>query len=321
MCKKQLADPLEVLPPELVGYIFHLRLLDSIHSPDTKYSYSQLPALICLVSKSWRNFVYSSPLLWAHVLVKASQGAVPALYALQKRLERSQNAPLFLDVMVGSRPDRDTLRVIFAESSRFRHLNLTALDLSWCNDIPNHAFTQLSKLTVHMDRDSSIHMDELSAVFSSVPHLCSVNLSCIGDPGPIKVNGHQIHSLFLDFVHVPVTRILEVFTACPNLREAIIKLSGEYDSIPMPPRERILLPELRSLSLLYGTRNLTFALRSVRTPLLSSLQISWGGCDVGECDFEAVRSFLACCPHLQNRISINIHLEHTTWFVYDAGCR
>ncbi|KIK95407.1 hypothetical protein PAXRUDRAFT_11455 [Paxillus rubicundulus Ve08.2h10] len=319
--KKQPIDLLEALPPELVGYIFRLRILDSIHCRDTKYSYSQLPVLLCLVSKSWRNFVYSSPLLWAYVLVRTSEGAAPALHALQKRLGRSQNASLFLDIMVGIYPDRDALRVIFAESSRFRYLNLTALNLSWCNIIPTQAFTQLKKLTVHMGRDNLIKMDELNAIFSSVSHLCSVNFSCVGDPGPIKVNGHHIHSLFLDFLHVPVTRVLEFFAACPNLRDGIIMLSGDCDSTPMPPKERILLPQLRSLSLLYGTGNLTLSLRSVRAPLLTALQIDWGNYDVGECDFEAVKSFLACCPHLKNRRPVNVCVEGATWLVYDTGGR
>ncbi|KIJ12937.1 hypothetical protein PAXINDRAFT_170970, partial [Paxillus involutus ATCC 200175] len=96
-------DPLQVLPPELIGNTFYFWLLDHVY-PNTKYSHSQLPVLLALVSKSWRDFVYASPLLWAHIIIDTSQGTVANLHALRKRLERSQGAPLFLDVEVGEHP-------------------------------------------------------------------------------------------------------------------------------------------------------------------------------------------------------------------------
>ncbi|KIK95403.1 hypothetical protein PAXRUDRAFT_827038 [Paxillus rubicundulus Ve08.2h10] len=299
---KQPTDPLDVLPPELVGDIFYLWLLDSVHR-NTKHWSSQFPVLICLVSKSWRDFVYASPLLWTHVRVEASQGGVPMIHALQKRLRRSQNAPLFVDIMLGKRPDKDVLKVIFAEGRRFRHLTLRAFDVSLRDNIPTRAFGQLSDLTVHVGwgYHRPNHMEELSSIFSSAPHLRSVNWSWICDPGPIEVNGSQLHFLDLNIFHVPVTRVLEVLTLCPNLRNAGIRLRGEFDIIPTPPTQRILLPELRSL-VLDGTKHLAYILRSIQTPLLSRLQVRWCDYDVqvGEDDFEALRSFLVHCRHLED---------------------
>ncbi|KIJ13879.1 hypothetical protein PAXINDRAFT_100406 [Paxillus involutus ATCC 200175] len=225
------------------------------------------------------------------------------MHALQKRLERSQSAPLFVDIILGKRPDKDVLRVIFAASRRFRHLTLRALDISLHDNIPTRAFTQLTDLTVHMGWGfhRPNHMEELNGIFSSAPHLRSMNWSCICDPGPIEVNGRQLHFLYLNLFHVPVTRALEVLAVCPNLRNAGIRLRGEFDSIPIPPKQRILLPELRSL-VLDGTGHLAYILRSIQAPLLSRLQIRWGDCDVqvGEYDFEALQSFLAHCRHLED---------------------
>ncbi|KIK95408.1 hypothetical protein PAXRUDRAFT_11456 [Paxillus rubicundulus Ve08.2h10] len=272
---KQPTDLLNVLPPELVGYIFHLWLLDSIY-PNTKYWHSQLPVLLCLVSKSWRDFVYASPFLWVHVIIEASQDAVPALHALRKRLKRSQSAPLFLDIVVGEHPDRVALRMLLAESSRFRHLTLSVLDLSWCDDIPTQGFTQLSKLTVHTGFQIVPPVVKLDAVFSSALHLRYVKWLSTGDPGPVGVNGHQLHSLDLTVFYIP----------------------GKHEYTPISPRGRVLLPELRSL-VLDGTGEIACFLRSIRAPLLSCLDIKWWHYNGHEGALEALRSLLAYSPHLE----------------------
>ncbi|KIJ05202.1 hypothetical protein PAXINDRAFT_103869 [Paxillus involutus ATCC 200175] len=297
MGMKRPTDPLQVLPPELVGEIFHLWLLDSIH-PQTKYSYPRLPVLPCLVSKSWRNFVYTSPLLWTHVTIDASQGTVASLDALRKRLERSQGAPLFLDVNVGQQPDRDALGVLFAERSRFRQLTLRVIDLSWWDHISMEGFTELKKFTLHTAPQVPIHVDKLSTIFSSAPSLCSVNWHSTGELGPVGVQGHQLRFLALTVFRIPVTHVLEVLAACPNLLNAAIRFQDAHGYIPTPLRGRILLPELRSLTL-NGTRHLTCVLRSVQAPLLSCLGIHWH--DTGrETGLEALQSLLAYSPHLED---------------------
>ncbi|KIJ06938.1 hypothetical protein PAXINDRAFT_19859 [Paxillus involutus ATCC 200175] len=296
-CQRQPTDPLEVLPPELVGYVFHLWLLDSVY-PHTKCSDSQLPVLLCLVSKSWRDFVYASPLLWAHVILETSQGATPNLHALQKRLERSQSAPLFLDILIGEQPDRDALRVLLAESSRFCHLTLGVFDQSWCGDIPTQGFTQLRKLTVHTGFQIRTDVALLSAIFSSAPRLRSVNWFSTGDPGLVGVNGHQLHSLDLTVFHLPVTRLLEVLVACQNLRDVAVTFQGEHEYTAIAPRERILLLELRSL-VLDGTGHLACILRSIQAPLLSRIDIKWWHYNGRQCGLEALHSFLAYSPNLE----------------------
>ncbi|KIJ12949.1 hypothetical protein PAXINDRAFT_100998 [Paxillus involutus ATCC 200175] len=306
MCKKQLTNPLDVLPLELVGYIFHLWLLDSIY-PNTKYSHSQLPVLLCLVSKSWRDLVYATPLLWAHIILELSQGAVPTLHALQKRLEHSQSAPLFLDVVVREQPDRDALRVLLAESSRFYHLNLSILDFSWCDDIPTQGFTQLRKLTVHTGFQIPTDVGVLNVVFSSAPRLRYVKWLSTGDPRLVGVNGHQLHSLDLTVFYLPVTRLLDVLAACPNLRDLVITFQGEHEYTPILPRERMLLPELRSL-VLDGTGHLACILRSIQAPFLSCLDIKWWHYSSRECGLEALQSLLAYSPHLE-QIALRRFLE------------
>ncbi|KIJ13885.1 hypothetical protein PAXINDRAFT_13211 [Paxillus involutus ATCC 200175] len=297
MYEKQPTDPLNVLPPELVGYILHLWLLDSIY-PHTQRSHSQLPVSLCLVSKSWKDFIYASPLLWAHIILEASQGAVPNLHTLRARLERSQSAPLFLDILVGEKPDRDALRVLLAESSRFCHLTLGIFDLSWCDDIPIQGFTQLRKLTVHTGFQIPTRVDDLSPIFSSALRLRDVSWFSAGDPGLVGVNGRQVHFLDLTIFHIPVTRLLEVLTACPNLRNVVITFQGEHEYVAIPPRGRILLPELRSL-VLDGTGHLACILRGIQAPLLSHLDVKWWYHNGRQCGLEALHSFLAYSPNLE----------------------
>ncbi|KIK95404.1 hypothetical protein PAXRUDRAFT_827039 [Paxillus rubicundulus Ve08.2h10] len=295
--KRKSTDPLMTLPPELVGYIFHLWLLGSIY-PNTMYSHSQLPVLLSLVSKSWRDFVYASPLLWAHVIMDASQGAVPSLNALQRRLKRSQSAPLFVDIVVGERPDRDALRVIFAESSRFCHLTLGVFDLSWRDDISTQGFPQLRNLIVHTGFQALPHVDALGAIFSSAPCLRYVKWHSIDDPGLIAVNGHQLHFVDLTVFHLPVTRLLEILEACPNLRNVVITFQGEQEYTPIRPRGRIFLPELRSL-VLDGTGHIACIMRSIQAPLLSRIDIKWWHYNGRRCGLEALQSLLAYSPHLE----------------------
>ncbi|KIJ08820.1 hypothetical protein PAXINDRAFT_102436 [Paxillus involutus ATCC 200175] len=298
MCMKRPTDPLQVLAPELVGEIFYLRLLDSIY-PYTNNSYSQLPVLLSLVSKSWRDFVYASPFLWAHIITDTSQGSVASLHALRKRLERSQSAPLFLDVDVGEQPDRDALGVLFAERSRFRQLTLRVIDLSWWDRISMEGFTELKKLTLHTGTQVPTHVNKLSTIFSSAPSLCSVNWHSTGELGPVGVQGHQLRFLDLTVFRIPVTHVLEVLVVCPNLLDAAIRFQDAHGYIPMPFRGRILLPELRSL-ILHGTRHLTCILRGVQAPLLSRLEIHWHDSTGREFGLEALQSLLAYSPHLED---------------------
>ncbi|KIJ13878.1 hypothetical protein PAXINDRAFT_100405 [Paxillus involutus ATCC 200175] len=302
-CKKQPTDPLKVLPPELVGYIFHLWLLDGVY-PRTKHSYSQLQVLLCLVSRSWRDFVYASPHLWADIIFRTSQGAVSTLHALKQRLERSQDVPLSLGIVAhDGRADEDALRVLFAESSRFRHLTLGISDLSWCNNIQNQVFTQLSELTVYTRLQTPAHMDVLSAIFSSAPHLRHVNLNlhCIGDPGPIEVNGRQLHSFYLNGTSFPVESVFEFLASCPNLRNAVIRLEGGQDYIPM--MERISLPKLRSLSL-EGTEDVMCLLGGIQAPLLSRLDMTCRNNINQKYGSKVLEALLASCSHLEE-IALN----------------
>ncbi|KAF9236998.1 hypothetical protein BU15DRAFT_76368 [Melanogaster broomeanus] len=308
VCKKRPTDPLKVLPPELVGHIFHTWLLDKLY-PHPQFSDTQLPTLLCCVSKSWRDFVYASPLLWAHVILDASQDTVASLDVLKRRLERSQSVPLFMEIVVGDYPDKDALRVLFADCSRFRQLTIGVHNLCWWDDIPMGGFTQLEKLTVHTWTRPGvlIHEDELTSVFSSAPQLRCVNWHSTADPGPVAVNGHQLHFLDLIAFRVPITRVLEVLAACPNLRGASISFMDEHEHVPMPLKKRILLPELRSLYL-YGSKHLTCLMRSVQAPLLSCFEMQWARYSGRACGLEALESLLACCP-LVEEIALHEFLQ------------
>ncbi|KIJ12954.1 hypothetical protein PAXINDRAFT_101000 [Paxillus involutus ATCC 200175] len=193
------------------------------------------------------------------------------------------------------------------QSSRFRHLTLSVLDLSWRGVIPAQGFTQLSKFTVHTGFQVLPHVEALSIIFSSAPRLRYVKWHSIDDPGPVAVNGHQLHFLHLTVVDTPAARVLDVLAACPNLRDVVIRFYSEHEYIPMPVRERILLQELHSL-VLDGNRDLTGVLRSVQAPLLSRLDMHWRYFSGREDGLEALQSLLAYSPHLEE-IALGRFLE------------
>jgi hypothetical protein len=113
------------------------------------------------------------------------------------------------------------------------------------------------------------------------------------------VNGHQLHSLDLATLDVPVTRLLKVLAACPNLRDAVITLLNEPEHTFIPLKDRILLPELRSFYLC-GTTHLTRVLSSVQAPLLSLLRVQWLCKNGGESSLEALESLLVYSPYLES---------------------
>jgi hypothetical protein len=141
--------------------------------------------------------------------------------------------------------------------------------------------------------------DELNAIFLSAPRLHSVDWHSTADPGLVGVHGHQLRSLDLSAFRVPITRVLEVLAGCPNLRDAAICFEVQDDNVPMPLRERILLPELRSLWL-HGTRHPACLLESIQAPLLSRLAIRWARFNGQVCSLEALESFLVYSPHLKD---------------------
>ncbi|KIJ13876.1 hypothetical protein PAXINDRAFT_13201 [Paxillus involutus ATCC 200175] len=142
------------------------------------------------------------------------------------------------------------------------------------------------------------NVDALSIIFSSAPRLRYVKWYSIDDPGPVAVNGYQLHFLHLTVIHTPATRVLDVLAACPNLLEVLIRFYGAHEYIPMPPRGRILLPELRSL-VLDGNWDLTGVLRRIQARLLAHLNMHWRYFNGREDGLEALSSLLACSPHLE----------------------
>jgi len=162
-------------------------------------------------------------------------------------------------------------------------------------------FTQLRKLTVRTwpKPGVPIHEYNLSAIFSSAPCLRCVEWQSTADPRPVEVIGHQLHSLDLAVSTIPITRILELLTVCPNLRNAAITFNVTDEQTPMPLREPIILRELRSLYL-RGSMHLTCLLESVQAPLLSRLVMHWRQYNDPARGLEALESLLVYSPHLEN---------------------
>ncbi|KAH7888271.1 hypothetical protein F5I97DRAFT_979152 [Phlebopus sp. FC_14] len=296
-----LKDPLEALPPELVGDIFRCWLLSELY-PHPECSDSQYPVTLCRVSKAWKNFVYASPLLWAHVIIRVSQNSVPSAQVLRERLARSQNAPLFVEAVIEEQPDKEVLRVLFGQCSRFRELTLAVQDLSWWNDMSMKPFTKLRKLCVRTWTRPGILVkeDELGDIFTSAPLLRHVHWHSTADPGPISISGSRLHHLDLVAFRVPVTRVLDILAACPNLRTVTVSFMDE-NPVPPPLKERITMGALESLELC-GSKHLTCLMDSIRAPLLAKFDIHWARCNRGTCGAQSLQSFLDYSTRLQELI-------------------
>jgi hypothetical protein len=106
------ADPMEKLPHELVLNIFaeiapHIRYSDTVGS---------IQDLLCLtmVSKKWRNFILSEPLLWTHLTLDPERYDNFAAISLQLRL--SNPLPLTVEAYLDFE-QWDTLRPMLLQSS------------------------------------------------------------------------------------------------------------------------------------------------------------------------------------------------------------
>ncbi|KAG6331592.1 hypothetical protein ID866_7495 [Astraeus odoratus] len=297
----EMRDPLQVLPPELVGKIFQQWLQNELHPP-SQFIYSQLPVILCSVSKSWRDFVYGYPLLWRHLVINATQGNVRNLRALENRMDRSQLLPLIMDISVGEHPDYDALHVIFLQCGRFHELTLGASDLSWWSKVPRGPFSLLTSFSVRtwMHPDLLLGQEGFNGIFATAPLLHHVKWHSPADPEPLCTKGSQLRSLDILAPRVPVMRILDVMKTCTNLRTVIIDVKTEDLMVMHPPREPITMGTLETLRLV-GSKHLKYLFEGIRTPQLSSFSLRLARYDANlEPVFEALESFLVQCPMLQH---------------------
>ncbi|KIM59785.1 hypothetical protein SCLCIDRAFT_27035 [Scleroderma citrinum Foug A] len=194
-------DPLQHLPHELVGTIFDHWLWLEIQ--DQHPNLSQLPVLLSLVSKSWRDFVYVNPLLWRFLDINASKNKICRLAALENRMSRTKDVSLVLNVVVEDTPHLEALRVLFSQSHRLYELQLCITGVfrpTWWRDVPMGPFSQLRMLAV---------------------------------------NAWPMHSKCQVLTSLRPSFILDILTACPELCFATFDFIAEVDT-PSPKRSAVI---------------------------------------------------------------------------------
>ena len=286
-------DLLEVLPPELIGIIFQYWLtyeLD-LHT----WEPTELPLVLCRVSKSWKDFVYGSPFLWRFVSIDASEHRSVNLETLQSRLSRAQKVPLAISLFIRAHPNLSALDILFSSSRQFSELSLKISNSCWWDDACMVPFGSLEKLSVKI-WPMAYRLPELSSVFSTAPLLQHLNWSAPADPALLVLAyGHRLRSLDLT-VRLDVIQAFDVLAACPNLCSASISLLVETGRISGP--KQIDLENLTSLTLL-GPGMLIQLLENVRAPLLSTFSLQWRGIE-DNILMRALGPFLAHSPLLED---------------------
>jgi len=292
-------DPLQVLPPELIGIVFQYWL---IYELDRRIlDPSELPLLLCRVSKSWKDFVYGTPLLWRFVSIDAAEHRTINLQALQNRLSRAQNVPLVISLFIRAHPHLDALRILFSFSHQFCELSLMISNPRWWYEVPMAPFGTLEKLTVRT-WPMAYDLRELSSVFFTAPLLHHLDWSAPTDPVLLLLtHGHQLRSLDLT-VRLDVIQAFDVLAACPNLCSASISLLLETER--SSDHKQIVLGNLTSLKLL-GSSVLVQLLENMRAPLLSTFSIMWRGIEDSVL-MHALDPFLAHSPLLEDLTMENI---------------
>ncbi|KAL4080571.1 hypothetical protein J3A83DRAFT_4200562 [Scleroderma citrinum] len=268
-------DPLRHLPSELVSAIFQQWLQDQLDELDQHSNPSQLPVLLSLVSKSWRDFVYTNPFLWQFVKINASENKLCRLAVLENRISRTQNVPLVLHLAIGDVPHIEALRILFSQSHRFCELSLSVSNLSWWEDVSMGPFSQLKELTIEAWPVDSGYQ-AFTSIFSTAPLLRCADWSAPLDPSPLfGVYGDKFLSLDLLGVNLDIPSILDILAACPQLRIAMLSVIAEVDDQPLPCK--IMMRNLRCFVLRAPGYLPPHLFKNIRAPFLSTFWIIWSG--------------------------------------------
>ena len=267
-------DPLQHLPPELVGAIFqHWLWVEILYQHPNP---SRLPVLLSLVSKSWRHFVYTNPLLWRFIGINVTCDTIRRLAALEHWISRTQNTPLVLSLVVDSPPHLEAMQTLFASSHRFCELHLSVLDpTEWLENVSMGPFSQLTKLVVKA-WPTRPGCRGLTPILSAAPLLHQIDWSAPVDPSPlVGIYGHQFLTLDLSGIGLRTDSILSILAACPQLLSANFDFIVEMDEAFL--QCEIVMESLTSLTLSGSTYMPIHLLKSICAPLLHTFCITWIG--------------------------------------------
>ena len=194
--------------------------------PARTYCHPEFPLLLCRVSKSWKDFVYGTPLIWRFLSIDSAKHRTIDLQVLPNQLSRAQNVPLVVSFFIWVFPNLDAPRILFSFSHQFCELSLMISNPLWWYKMSLTLFGTLEKLTART-WPMVYDLPELSSVFITSSSLLECPHRSRSTPA------YQLRSLDLT-VCLDVIQAFDVLAACPNLRFASISLLLEIERSPEP---------------------------------------------------------------------------------------
>ena len=295
-------SPIDQLPAEIKTEIFYNALGSLVNSECQEYSEWQgiYPFFLGKICRSWRDFVWSTPILWTTLHLCLSKDKYEAqTYLLHDWLSRISNLPISfcldteesLDEWDSHCPPTKVLTTLASISSQWKHAELFVPDIKACFDAISTAGKSLPLLTTASIRlPLSVRQLNLSAAPKlSVLHLFNPYLSMVLVPwhqlrkffvngcnmDEIRIFFHNapqiVHCIFTDIEPVILDRSLDLNLFHPLVLEHLKYLKLGFDTVLGDSANWILgpakLPSLRKVSL-----SGPFASSATATVLLQIMQ-------------------------------------------------
>lgn len=244
------------VPPEIWGEIF-IRCIPPFTEPDApthefglpKPSNQDVPLVLLLVCRAWRNVALSTHGLWASLSVVVSLGkACPPLQEATAWINRSGILPLSLSLYQenggeGNKKATNKILGLFsAYLSRWRQVHLDIADpthgsLLAPRDQQNPVLLESFHLATYKSPRNEEVRKDLLTLLEWAPKLSSVSVSGLfplgESPGVILATPWLKQLTQLDLSAVPsVGAGLNLVGACPNLKQCNLAIDTAEDGIP-----------------------------------------------------------------------------------------
>ncbi|KAH7931406.1 hypothetical protein BV22DRAFT_1190668 [Leucogyrophana mollusca] len=298
------SDPIMTfLPTELAERIFIL-CVPSLDLPQTT---SRAPVLLCLVSKSWRDYVYNIPALWRTICLHPTRNS--KVGAMNTWLTRSGRNSLVVFLKVSRFFGSEGgvfVAALFAHSARIHTLRLCLESVSVWNCTPT--LPRLERLEIEPSPSIGC-APAISPIVNSAPRLREIVWSSRDDPQPVLANGNQLRKLSLLSGIDDLSQVKTVLQACPHLTYLAIRDPSTWTrTTPSESVARIPLMDLATLEASPITLQLCVA------PNLLSLAFTGNHSHI-----PSLLSFLPGSPRLRDlKLTLRLECEHQFMEIFNS---
>ncbi|KAF9077391.1 hypothetical protein BDP27DRAFT_1413804 [Rhodocollybia butyracea] len=295
---KSLLAPIRRLPSEILHLIFTLFSCDpDMQNIMADSNHVSLPGYTLMaVCSRWRNIALSCPALWQKLRLTAllsdntreNQDNLASLAAPLKwcldHAGGTESLEISFRAVMGSNddapaPEPEFMRSLFAQSARWRYLNLS-LDFTNLEMFPsfaalkNCAFPSLKSLQFCVKHEGLTKFD----IFRAAPQLTQLTLSTLpAVERNVMFPWGQIKTLELSFVD-PDYELFEALAFCPSLETLSYVFSYyEDDSFEIPPQfsETICSLSVSFMEIHYIPETLSVLMDAACFPALQEMSINY----------------------------------------------